>query len=136
MQTSITLAVVHGWCAASQQHSPPLLFHLLHRVHAATAAATPAAASLAATAAALAAICTLLLFLITCCIIPVLLLLLSMLPLLTLAMQLAGIAATLVFYAPPHGLGPILTDMVAVLGGSRRAVVARELTKLHEEFYR
>jgi hypothetical protein len=50
--------------------------------------------------------------------------------------QLASIAATLVFYAPPHGLGPILTDMVAVLGSSRRAVVARELTKLHEEFYR
>jgi 16S rRNA C1402 (ribose-2'-O) methylase RsmI len=57
-------------------------------------------------------------------------------PLLSAAMQLASIAATLVFYAPPHGLGPILTDMVAVLGGSRRAVVARELTKLHEEFYR
>ncbi|WIA38015.1 hypothetical protein OEZ86_001386 [Tetradesmus obliquus] len=50
--------------------------------------------------------------------------------------QLASISATLVFYAPPHGLGPILADMVAVLGGSRRAVVARELTKLHEEFYR
>jgi 16S rRNA (cytidine1402-2'-O)-methyltransferase len=51
-------------------------------------------------------------------------------------MQLASIPATLVFYAPPHGLGPILADMAAVLGPSRRAVVARELTKLHEEFYR
>jgi hypothetical protein len=69
-----------------------------------------------------------------CVLLPVLLPLLMRL--LSLATQLAGIAATLVFYAPPHGLGPILADMVAVLGGSRRAVVARELTKLHEEFYR
>lgn len=44
--------------------------------------------------------------------------------------------ATLVFYAPPHGLAAVLADAVAVLGGGRRCCVARELTKLHEEFAR
>jgi 16S rRNA (cytidine1402-2'-O)-methyltransferase len=44
--------------------------------------------------------------------------------------------ATLVFYAPPHGLGAIVSDLVDVLGPNRQAVVARELTKLHEEFFR
>lgn len=44
--------------------------------------------------------------------------------------------ATLVFYVPPHGLRAVLADLVAVLGGARRCCVARELTKLHEAFYR
>ncbi|KAG1656729.1 hypothetical protein FOA52_011605 [Chlamydomonas sp. UWO 241] len=44
--------------------------------------------------------------------------------------------ATQLFYAPPHGLRTVLEDMVTVLGGSRKVVVARELTKLHEEFFR
>lgn len=43
---------------------------------------------------------------------------------------------TLVFYAPPHGLVAILTDMAQVLGGQRRVCVARELTKVHEELFR
>lgn len=44
--------------------------------------------------------------------------------------------ATLAFYAPPHGLLSVLGDAAAVLGGSRRCCVARELTKRFEEFYR
>jgi 16S rRNA (cytidine1402-2'-O)-methyltransferase len=58
------------------------------------------------------------------------------LPLLLWASQVQQVAATLVFYAPPHGLGAILQDAVAILGATRQAVVARELTKLHEELYR
>ena len=36
----------------------------------------------------------------------------------------------------PHALLPALEDAAAVLGPGRRCCVARELTKLHEEFYR
>jgi len=43
---------------------------------------------------------------------------------------------TLVFYEAPHRLREVLEDMCAVLGGERRAVIARELTKLHESVYR
>lgn len=50
--------------------------------------------------------------------------------------RLAGQRATLVFYAPPHGLVAVMEDAVAELGAARRACVARELTKLHEEFHR
>src|SRR5512138_111506 len=39
----------------------------------------------------------------------------------------------LIFYEAPHRLSATLADMLAVLG-SRQAVVARELTKIHEEF--
>ena len=46
--------------------------------------------------------------------------------------EVASIPATLVFYEAPHRLGKSLTDCFEVLG-DRRAVVARELTKLHEE---
>ncbi|OJX81731.1 MAG: 16S rRNA (cytidine(1402)-2'-O)-methyltransferase [Magnetospirillum sp. 64-120] len=49
--------------------------------------------------------------------------------------ELAAIPATLVFYESPNRLGESLADMVAVLG-DRDAVVARELTKLHEEVAR
>ena len=44
--------------------------------------------------------------------------------------------ATLIFYVPPHGLASTLQDMLAVLGPERRACVARELTKVHEDFAR
>jgi 16S rRNA (cytidine1402-2'-O)-methyltransferase len=47
--------------------------------------------------------------------------------------QLAGIPATLIFYEAPHRLLACLEDMAAVLG-PRKAAVARELTKIHEEF--
>jgi len=50
--------------------------------------------------------------------------------------QLQQLPSTLVFYAPPHGLSAILSDLADVLGPLRQTVVARELTKLHEEFFR
>ena len=43
---------------------------------------------------------------------------------------------TQVFYEAPHRIVETLTDVVEVLGESRHVVVARELTKLHEEFLR
>ncbi len=43
---------------------------------------------------------------------------------------------TLIFYEAPHRLAASLGDMVQVLGGERPCVVARELTKLHEEWWR
>ncbi|APB33519.1 Putative methyltransferase [Gloeomargarita lithophora Alchichica-D10] len=52
---------------------------------------------------------------------------------------LSGVAttpATLIFYEAPHRLAASLGDMGQVLGQERRCVVARELTKLHEEFWR
>ena len=50
--------------------------------------------------------------------------------------QLREVIGTLVFYAPPHRLVAILTDMVAVFGGHRRVCIVRELTKMHEDFFR
>jgi 16S rRNA (cytidine1402-2'-O)-methyltransferase len=47
--------------------------------------------------------------------------------------ELAEIPSTLVFYEAPHRLLDSLEDMMAVLG-TRRACIARELTKIHEEF--
>jgi 16S rRNA (cytidine1402-2'-O)-methyltransferase len=49
--------------------------------------------------------------------------------------QLRALPATLVFYEAPHRIAQFLSDAREVLG-ERRAVVARELTKLHEEFAR
>jgi len=43
---------------------------------------------------------------------------------------------TLVFYEAPHRLLATLRDMVEICGESRPAVVARELTKMHEELFR
>jgi 16S rRNA (cytidine1402-2'-O)-methyltransferase len=43
---------------------------------------------------------------------------------------------TLVFFEAPHRLLATLTDMAAEFGAAREAVVARELTKLHESVYR
>lgn len=45
---------------------------------------------------------------------------------------LLGESMTLVFYESSHRISETLTDMVAVFGGERRAVLARELTKIHE----
>jgi 16S rRNA (cytidine1402-2'-O)-methyltransferase len=39
---------------------------------------------------------------------------------------------TLVFYEAVHRVRDTLSDLAAVLGGGRRACIARELTKLHE----
>ncbi|HEV8384739.1 MAG TPA: SAM-dependent methyltransferase, partial [Candidatus Acidoferrales bacterium] len=48
---------------------------------------------------------------------------------------LAGERRTIVFYEAPHRLREMLADALQVLG-NRPAVVAREVTKLHEEFAR
>lgn len=47
--------------------------------------------------------------------------------------ELRGEERVVVFYEAPHRLVSTLTDMAGVLG-ERPAVVARELTKIHEEF--
>jgi 16S rRNA (cytidine1402-2'-O)-methyltransferase len=43
---------------------------------------------------------------------------------------------TQIFYEAPHRLVEALRDVVEVLGPERHVVVAREVTKLHEEFLR
>jgi 16S rRNA (cytidine1402-2'-O)-methyltransferase len=49
--------------------------------------------------------------------------------------ELRSVRATLAFYEAPHRILAALKDAAEALG-NRRAVVARELTKLHEEFVR
>ena len=49
--------------------------------------------------------------------------------------EIANIPATLVLYETPHRLAKSLVDCLEILG-DREAAVARELTKLHEEFIR
>jgi 16S rRNA (cytidine1402-2'-O)-methyltransferase len=43
---------------------------------------------------------------------------------------------TLIFYEAPHRLLETLNDFASILGDNRQIVVARELTKLHETFWR
>jgi 16S rRNA (cytidine1402-2'-O)-methyltransferase len=43
---------------------------------------------------------------------------------------------TIVFYESPHRLRQTLQDLADTLGKERQIVLARELTKLHEEFWR
>jgi len=43
---------------------------------------------------------------------------------------------TQVFYEAPHRIVEALTDVVEVMGEARHVVIAREVTKLHEEFLR
>ena len=50
--------------------------------------------------------------------------------------ELAVEERTMVILESPHRLATTLVDLAAALGGDRRVVVARELTKLHEEFRR
>jgi len=47
-----------------------------------------------------------------------------------------GSPRTQVFYEAPHRIVEALEDVVEVLGSGRHLVVAREVTKLHEEFLR
>jgi 16S rRNA (cytidine1402-2'-O)-methyltransferase len=49
--------------------------------------------------------------------------------------ELRAVNATLIFYEAPHRIAATLRDARAILG-EREAVVARELTKLHEELAR
>jgi 16S rRNA (cytidine1402-2'-O)-methyltransferase len=50
--------------------------------------------------------------------------------------QKAGSPRTLVFYEAPHRILETLADLESIFGSALRAVVARELTKIHEEFLR
>jgi 16S rRNA (cytidine1402-2'-O)-methyltransferase len=50
--------------------------------------------------------------------------------------SLRALQATLVLYEAPGRTGATLADLAAALGGQRRACVARELTKIHEELKR
>lgn len=50
--------------------------------------------------------------------------------------QRSGAARTLVFYEAPHRILETLMDLESVFGPAVRVVVARELTKIHEEFLR
>jgi 16S rRNA (cytidine1402-2'-O)-methyltransferase len=43
---------------------------------------------------------------------------------------------TQVFYEAPHRVKEAVEDVVEVLGGERHIVIAREVTKIHEEFLR
>ncbi len=45
-------------------------------------------------------------------------------------------ARTQVFYEAPHRVQETLEDVVEILGGQRQVVIAREVTKIHEEFLR
>jgi 16S rRNA (cytidine1402-2'-O)-methyltransferase len=49
--------------------------------------------------------------------------------------ELSSVPGTLVFYEAPHRIAATLKDALEVFG-NRDAVIARELTKLHEEFAR
>ena len=49
--------------------------------------------------------------------------------------SLAGEGATLVFYESPRRILSLLTEMVEILG-DRPGMVAREITKIHEEYLR
>ena len=43
---------------------------------------------------------------------------------------------TMVIFESPHRLAATVVDLSTAMGGGRRVVVAREMTKLHEEFWR
>jgi 16S rRNA (cytidine1402-2'-O)-methyltransferase len=45
-------------------------------------------------------------------------------------------ARTQVFYEAPHRVTEALEDIVEILGSERHVVIAREVTKIHEEFLR
>ncbi|NVN92692.1 MAG: 16S rRNA (cytidine(1402)-2'-O)-methyltransferase [Desulfuromonadales bacterium] len=53
----------------------------------------------------------------------------------TFLLNLAGLPGTILLYEAPHRLEECLRDMLDVLG-ERQIVVARELTKIYEEFIR
>lgn len=50
--------------------------------------------------------------------------------------ELARDGATHIFYEAPHRIVDTLSDIEAVFGAAQHTVIARELTKLHEEFLR
>jgi 16S rRNA (cytidine1402-2'-O)-methyltransferase len=54
----------------------------------------------------------------------------------TLLEKVRGERMTLVFYEAPHRVVEALEDVVTAMGAGRPVVLARELTKIHEEFLR
>jgi 16S rRNA (cytidine1402-2'-O)-methyltransferase len=50
--------------------------------------------------------------------------------------SISGDTRTLVFYESPHRLRQTLADFAQTFGSDRQIVLARELTKLHEQFWR
>lgn len=50
--------------------------------------------------------------------------------------EIAGEHRTVVLYEAPHRLARTLADLVTACGSDRRVAFGRELTKLHEEFWR
>jgi 16S rRNA (cytidine1402-2'-O)-methyltransferase len=50
--------------------------------------------------------------------------------------EVAASPRAAVLYESPNRVGKLLADLAEVCGPSRRVAVARELTKLHEEFFR
>ncbi|HIE68477.1 MAG TPA: 16S rRNA (cytidine(1402)-2'-O)-methyltransferase, partial [Acidimicrobiia bacterium] len=50
--------------------------------------------------------------------------------------ELAVEERTMVLFESPHRLAATLADLSTAMGGGRQVVVAREMTKLHEEFWR
>ncbi|MCK4509264.1 MAG: 16S rRNA (cytidine(1402)-2'-O)-methyltransferase [Desulfuromonadales bacterium] len=50
--------------------------------------------------------------------------------------KLNGEQRTLIFYETPHRLAATLADLVEIMGAEQPLVVARELTKMYEEFFR
>ncbi len=50
--------------------------------------------------------------------------------------ELASLPTTLIFLESPNRLLDTLSDCAAILGGTRKAVIAREMTKLYETFTR
>ncbi|XP_031503447.1 uncharacterized protein LOC116266382 isoform X2 [Nymphaea colorata] len=45
-------------------------------------------------------------------------------------------AATQIFYVPPHKIQAFLDEVTEIFSTSRNCVIAREMTKVHEEFWR
>lgn len=54
----------------------------------------------------------------------------------TVLRKVAAISATLIFYEAPHRIVDTVKALAEQLGGERRVVFARELTKLFEEIHR
>jgi 16S rRNA (cytidine1402-2'-O)-methyltransferase len=50
--------------------------------------------------------------------------------------EIRGLSRTQIFYEAPHRVVEAMKDVVQILGASRPVVLAREVTKLHEEFLR
>ncbi|XP_026393653.1 uncharacterized protein LOC113288743 [Papaver somniferum] len=48
----------------------------------------------------------------------------------------ANATATQIFFVPPHKLNQFLEETSSLFGDSRKCVIAREMTKIHEEFWR